>query len=77
MVHGDDKGLVLPPRVAPIHVIICPIVSKCEESNKALNNYAYDIRDALKKAGIRVDVDARLNYTPGWKYNHWYTHYTH
>jgi prolyl-tRNA synthetase len=71
MVHGDDKGLVLPPRVAPVQVIICPIISKDADQNKALDNFSYDIRDALAKEGIRVEIDARMNYTPGWKYNHW------
>jgi len=70
MVHGDNKGLVLPPRVAPIQVIICPIVGKGLET-KDLLKYADDIKYELKKVGIRADVDSRANYTPGWKYNHW------
>lgn len=69
MVHGDDKGLVLPPRVAPIQVIICPIVKK-ELANDLLD-YARNIEKILTSAGLRAEVDARLNYTPGWKYNHW------
>jgi len=68
MVHGDDKGLVLPPRMAPIQAVIVPIVFEKEKEN------------VLKKAGelekmltdkIRVYLDARDNYSPGWKYNHW------
>jgi len=70
MVHGDDKGLVMPPRVAPTQVIICPIVSK-SASNKQLKDYAEDIRAALLKVDIRAEIDSRENYTPGWKYNHW------
>eukprot|EP01041_Mallomonas_annulata_P010901 gene10901-22754_t len=70
MVHGDDKGLVLPPRVAPIQVIICPIFMKNTEVS-SLVKYADDIRAVLKPLGIRVDTDIRQNYTPGWKFNHW------
>ena len=70
MVHGDDKGLVMPPRVAPTQVIICPIVSKTA-SNVDIKNYCEDIRSALLKVDVRVEIDSRENYTPGWKYNHW------
>lgn len=70
MVHGDDKGLVLPPRIAPIQVIICPIAHKSVDY-KDLVSYANEIHRQLKSAGIRVDVDDRTNYTPGWKFNHW------
>ena len=69
MVHGDDKGLVLPPRVAPIQVIICPIVKK--DLADVLMSYSRNVETILKEAGIRVEVDARMNYTPGWKFNHW------
>jgi prolyl-tRNA synthetase len=70
MVHGDDKGLVLPPRIAPVQVVICPLFFKdCDQ--KALLDYCDTIFAALKKVGVRVEVDARMNYTPGWKYNHW------
>ena len=70
MVHGDNKGLVLPPRVAPIQVIIVPITMK-EVDYKDLLNYCEDIKYALKKLGVRADVDSRQNYNPGWKFNHW------
>lgn len=70
MVHGDDKGLVLPPRVAPVQVIICPIAMKTV-SYADLVKYCDEIRATLKAAGVRADVDARENYTPGWKFNHW------
>lgn len=70
MVHGDDKGLVLPPRVAPLQVIICPIAMKNVEYGDLLE-YAESIKKVLKLAGLRADVDARQNYTPGWKFNHW------
>lgn len=70
MVHGDDKGLVLPPRVAPIQAIICPISMKNLDWTDLLK-YANEIKSELKRCGVRVDVDARQNYTPGWKFNHW------
>jgi prolyl-tRNA synthetase len=70
MVHGDDKGLVLPPRVAPIQVIICPIAMKTV-SFEDLAKYSHEIRSTLKALKIRADVDVRENYTPGWKFNHW------
>jgi prolyl-tRNA synthetase len=63
MVHGDNKGLVLPPRVAPIQVIIMPIVMKNVDYSELLN-YAEDIKHTLKKAGVRADVDSRqVSYT--------------
>jgi prolyl-tRNA synthetase len=58
MVHGDDKGLVLPPKVAPIQVIICPIAMK-NLDYKELLNYSDDLKYALKKLGVRVDIDSR------------------
>lgn len=70
MVHGDDKGLVLPPRVAPIQVIICPISQKSMDFTD-LVKYADEIKHELRAVDIRVDIDDRQNYTPGWKFNHW------
>jgi prolyl-tRNA synthetase len=58
MVHGDDKGLVLPPRVAPVQAIICPIATKGLDYNELLR-YADDIKHELRKVGIRVDIDDR------------------
>jgi prolyl-tRNA synthetase len=73
MVHGDDTGLVLPPRVAPVQVIIVPIPNAklSAEERAALLAGAAAAGDALTAAGVRVKVDPRDNYTPGWKYNHW------
>jgi len=68
MVHGDDKGLVLPPRVAPVQVVIVPIFFKETEE---LNKKAEQLKEQLKTLGVRVEVDSRQNYTPGWKYNYW------
>eukprot|EP00884_Botryococcus_braunii_P010190 jgi/Botrbrau1/19172/Bobra.0077s0081.1 len=73
MVHGDDKGLVLPPRVAPVQVIVIPIPNSkmSEEERVALSDKAMEIVELIKDAGVRVSSDTRDVYTPGWKYNHW------
>lgn len=70
MVHGDDVGLVLPPRVAPIQAVVIPILSK-KLSPEQATPYCNPIVEELKAAGIRVKLDDRAAYTPGWKYNHW------
>jgi len=69
MVHGDDKGLILPPRVAPMQIVIIPITFKGEID--ILIGKCNEIANELKKQGFRVTVDDRTNYTPGWKYNYW------
>lgn len=58
MVHGDNKGLVLPPRVAPLQVIVTPIAMKTVDYGELLK-YAEDIKYLLKKLGVRVDIDSR------------------
>jgi prolyl-tRNA synthetase len=70
MVHGDDTGLVLPPRIAPLQVIIVPIISK-HLTDADARPYCESILSELKSAGIRVKYDDRTIYNPGWKYNHW------
>lgn len=69
MVHGDDKGLVLPPRIAPLQCIIVPIVKP--EIIDAINAQCSEVLQILTQLNIRVEVDDRRNYTPGWKFNHW------
>jgi len=70
MVHGDDTGLVLPPRVAPLQAVIVPIVSKkCPLEN--LSSYCEGILKSLQDKDIRCKLDDRLIYNPGWKYAHW------
>ena len=67
MIHGDDNGLILPPKIAPIQVVIIPIpaaVSPCVK-------YAEKTAETLRKEGIRVKVDDRREYTPGFKFNEW------
>uniref|UniRef100_A0A7S3L317 proline--tRNA ligase n=2 Tax=Amphora coffeiformis TaxID=265554 RepID=A0A7S3L317_9STRA len=70
MVHGDDKGLVLPPRIAPLHAVIVPIVSKKFMPEEA-NPYCEAILKDLVASGMRAKYDDRTIYNPGWKYNHW------
>lgn len=63
MVHGDDDGLVLPPRIAPTQVVVIPIRQKAEGVMEKAN----DIADALKAAGLRVKVDD-TDRSPGYKF---------
>ncbi|MEC9073854.1 MAG: proline--tRNA ligase [Thermoproteota archaeon] len=70
MVHGDDRGLVLPPRVAPIQVIIIPIYYSDEDKGK-IGKVSKEIEEKLKDAEIRVQVDNREQLTPGFKFNEW------
>lgn len=69
MVHGDDKGLVLPPRIAPLQVVIVPIVRKGMEA-KVIEG-ADALAAELQAAGIRVKSDSRDDKNPGWKFNYW------
>lgn len=67
MVHGDDRGLVLPPKVAPTQVVMIPIgPPKTREPVIARSN---ELFAELKQAGIRVKVDDRPDQSPGWKFN--------
>ncbi|MCA9827550.1 MAG: proline--tRNA ligase, partial [Nitrosopumilus sp.] len=68
MVHGDDKGLVLPPNVAPIQVLIVPIYKNDEGKNAVLSK-AEEIRMTLEDKKIRVHVDDRDGLSPGYKFN--------
>ncbi len=70
MVHGDDKGLILPPRLAPYQVVMVPIYKKDEEKRVVLAAVER-MKQELTAAGIRVKVDDRDNLTPGFKYNDW------
>merc|ERR1719291_634306 len=70
MVHGDDTGLVLPPRVAPLQCVIIPITTKTTPLEK-LAPYCEEILKGLQDRDVRVKFDDRLIYNPGWKYAHW------
>lgn len=67
MTHGDDRGLKLPPRVAPIQVIIVPIFGQQKEEILTKSKELYQ----LLKNNFRVELDDRDEYTPGWKFNEW------
>ncbi|XP_034427470.1 bifunctional glutamate/proline--tRNA ligase isoform X2 [Hippoglossus hippoglossus] len=74
MVHGDNMGLVLPPRVACLQVVIipCGITASLPEAEKeVLLAQCSKYLSRLLDAGIRVKSDIRDNYSPGWKFNHW------
>jgi prolyl-tRNA synthetase len=70
MVHGDDQGLVLPPRLAPVQVVIVPIF-KTDEEKIAVFDAARKVREALAAAGVRVRTDEREGTSPGFKFNDW------
>jgi prolyl-tRNA synthetase len=69
MVHGDDRGLVLPPKVAPVQVVLVPIApKKVREEVLARTSVVFE---ELKNSGIRIEMDDREEYSPGWKFNEW------
>jgi prolyl-tRNA synthetase len=70
MVHGDDKGLVLPPQIAPVQAVIVPIPYKGTEA-EAIKAKTQEIYEQLKHMGVAVVLDDRVEYTPGWKFNEW------
>jgi len=70
MIHGDDKGLVLPPKLAPIQVVIIPIYYSKEEKDNVMQK-ARQIKDDLSKIDLRVHLDDREQLTPGFKFNDW------
>lgn len=70
MVHSDNKGLVLPPRVAQYQAVFVPITYKDDDSS-LIHGKIEELFKNLKQAGVRVYFDDRDNYNPGWKFNHW------
>lgn len=66
MVHGDNRGLVLPPGVAPIQVVIVPIAAHKGGVMEKVDEVFEDL-----KGDIRIEVDDREHYSPGWKFNEW------
>lgn len=74
MVHADNQGLVLPPRVASIQIVLvpCGVTANLSDSDKAqLQQECETLENELKTAGVRIKGDYRNNYSPGWKFNHW------
>lgn len=69
MVHGDDKGLILPPKISPTQVIIVPIYK--DDSKTVVKQKAYELEQKLKDSKIRTQTDDRDEYTSGWKFNDW------
>ncbi|RZC51873.1 hypothetical protein C5167_020298 [Papaver somniferum] len=70
MVHGDDKGLVLPPKVASVQVIVIPVPYK-DADVQAICDACSETAEELNNAGFRAETDLRDNYSPGWKYSNW------
>ena len=70
MTHGDDNGMICPPRLAQYQIVIVPIWRKDEERDQVLAK-STEIRDELRRAGLRVHVDGREGMKPGAKYYEW------
>ncbi|WP_185859424.1 proline--tRNA ligase [Blattabacterium cuenoti] len=68
MSHSDDKGLIIPPKIAPIQIVIIPIY-KDKEKFGIINDMVQKIINILEKERIRVKYDNRITFTPGWKFN--------
>ncbi|TNE73970.1 proline--tRNA ligase [bacterium] len=67
MTHSDDDGLILPPKLAPTQIVMVPIFKNDEEKAKVMA-YIDEVYAALKSQGLRVKVDDREQYKPGWKF---------
>lgn len=70
MTHGDDKGLILPPKIAPIQVVIIPIYYTNDDKDSVIQK-AHQIKDDLSKIDLRIHLDDREQLTPGFKFNDW------
>ena len=70
MIHGDDKGLVFPPHVGPLQIIVVPVPFKGGDTHAIYNAYV-EIVQMFWAAGFHIEEDIRENYPPGWKYYHW------
>ena len=66
MAHGDQRGLVLPPKIAPIQVVVIPVAAHKE----GVIEKATEVAETLRKKGLRVELDTR-DQSPGWKFNEW------
>jgi len=69
MAHGDDSGLIFPPNVAPLQIIIVPI--SAGNWRETVLPPARELKDSLERTGLRVFLDDRAEYTPGWKFSEW------
>ncbi|HXZ20197.1 MAG TPA: proline--tRNA ligase [Candidatus Acidoferrales bacterium] len=70
MVHGDDQGLIFPPRLAPYQIVIVPIFKNDQEKTQ-VSEAVHSVRAELAGAGFRVTLDEREGVTPGFKFNDW------
>lgn len=74
MIHSDNKGLVIPPRVSQYQVVVIP-VGLTSKTTKEVEDHVYssckDLESKLKSSGVRVTSDYRDNYSPGWKFSNW------
>ncbi|XP_050223161.1 proline--tRNA ligase, chloroplastic/mitochondrial [Mercurialis annua] len=70
MAHGDDTGLMLPPKIAPIQIVIVPIWKK-ENEKAGVLNAASSVKEVLQSSGLKVKLDDSDQRTPGWKFNFW------
>jgi prolyl-tRNA synthetase len=71
MTHGDDSGLILPPRIAPHQIVIVPIPPRKGDWNETILPKARTVLEVLREAGIRVHLDDRDQHQPGFKYADW------
>lgn len=69
MAHGDDKGLIMPPRLAPIQIVVVPIYK--QDTREQVVPAAESLTARLKSAGLRVHLDDRDQHSPGFKFNEW------
>ncbi|RIU86162.1 proline--tRNA ligase [Candidatus Karelsulcia muelleri] len=68
MTHSDDNGLILPPKIAPIQIVIIPVY-KTQEQLNLIEKLVLPLKESLEKRGISIKYDKRTYYTPGWKFN--------
>lgn len=74
MVHGDNQGLILPPRVASVQVVVVPVgigVKTTDEERVKINNTCEELVKTLRASNVKAKADLRDGYTPGWKFNDW------
>jgi prolyl-tRNA synthetase len=70
MTHGDDSGLILPPRVAPIQAVVIPIPARSDEEASRVSDAVSRVIKELTAAGVRAEADW-TDKRPGWKFNEW------
>jgi prolyl-tRNA synthetase len=70
MMHGDDSGLILPPRVAPIQLIVVPIPARSDDDAQRVSDAVNQLLSELTAAGVRAEADL-TDKRPGWKFNEW------